>query len=135
MRGERGEKGDPGRDGASVHSIDLTTPDGGRTFVFSIEGGDEVLVNEVQTRTTIWQGIYEEGRTYQPGDIVTLGGSWWHCNLETTERPGEAKAAWSLTVKRGRDGKDGKNGERGERGPQGPAGRDLTQIAPDGSKF
>jgi len=135
LRGDRGEKGDPGRDGASVADMDFSSPDGGRTFVFSIEGGDTVLTNEVQTRNTIWQGVYHEGETYQPGDLVTLGGSMWHCNLETTERPGEAKAAWTLCVKRGRDGKDGKDGDRGERGPEGKAGRDLTQIAPDGTRY
>lgn len=134
-QGERGEKGDPGNDGLSPEDFDVTTPDKGRTLIFSLEGQDIVRTNEVVTAAVIHQGVFEEGRTYLPGDIVTVGGSWWHCNAETSERPGEGKTSWTLTVKRGRDGKDGKNGDRGDRGPQGPAGRDLTQIAPDGSKF
>jgi hypothetical protein len=40
------------------------------------------------------------------GDVVTFGGSMWHCNAATEEKPGDGSAAWTLAAKRGRDGKD-----------------------------
>lgn len=51
-------------------------------------------------------GVYVDGKTYDLGDLVTWGGSSWHCNEATTTRPGEGAHAWTLMVKRGRDGKD-----------------------------
>lgn len=53
-------------------------------------------------------GVYVEGKTYDLGDLVTWGGSSWHCNETTTSKPGEGTKAWTLMVKRGRDGKDGR---------------------------
>lgn len=53
-------------------------------------------------------GVYVDGRTYERGDLVTYGGSAWHCNEATTARPGDGAKGWTLMVKRGRDGKDGK---------------------------
>lgn len=54
-------------------------------------------------------GVYVEGKTYDLGDLVTWGGSSWHCNETTTSKPGEGAKAWTLMVKRGRDGKDGRS--------------------------
>lgn len=51
-------------------------------------------------------GVYVDGRTYERGDLVTYGGSAWHCNEPTTTRPGDGAKGWTLMVKRGRDGKD-----------------------------
>jgi hypothetical protein len=57
----------------------------------------------------VYCGVYVEGRTYERGDGVTWGGSFWHCNAEaTTTKPGDAAKDWTLMVKRGRDGKDGR---------------------------
>lgn len=53
-------------------------------------------------------GVYQDGKTYEPGEIVTWAGSTWHCHAATTSKPGEGATAWTLMVKRGRDGKDGK---------------------------
>jgi hypothetical protein len=50
-------------------------------------------------------GVYQEGKSYDVGDIVTYAGSAWHCNEATTTRPGDGSAAWVLMVKRGRDAK------------------------------
>jgi HK97 family phage portal protein len=54
-----------------------------------------------------WVGIWEDGKEYQPGQMVTHSGSVWHCNGPTMEKPG-AHIDWTLAVKRGRDGKDAK---------------------------
>ena len=53
-----------------------------------------------------YRGVHEPSVAYDTGDTVTHGGSLWHCNVLTKERPGEGSKAWTLAVKRGRDGKD-----------------------------
>ena len=53
-----------------------------------------------------YRGVHELGAAYDAGDTVTHGGSLWHCNVLTKERPGEGSKDWTLAVKRGRDGKD-----------------------------
>jgi len=52
----------------------------------------------------------KDGKSYDPGDLVTWAGSTWHCDEATTSKPGEYAGAknWTLMVKRGRDGKDAK---------------------------
>ena len=55
-----------------------------------------------------YQGVFQDGKSYDPGDVVTWGGSAWHANEPTVSKPGESAKAWTLVVKRGRDGKDGK---------------------------
>lgn len=79
--GPQGEPGPPGRDG--------------------IDGKDGVA-------GLSFEGVYQDGQSYEKGHLVTWAGSSWHCNEPTSSRPGESKA-WTLMVKRGRDGKDGKD--------------------------
>ena len=47
-------------------------------------------------------GVHVAGKTYDLGDLVTAGGSAWHCARTTTGAPGTS-ADWQLMVKRGRD--------------------------------
>lgn len=55
----------------------------------------------------IYRGVFKSGETYQPGDTVTWGGSMWHCDEESTDKPGEnGSKGWTLATKRGRDGRD-----------------------------
>jgi len=56
-----------------------------------------------------YEGVYQEGKSYDVGNLVTWGGSMWHANDTTTTKPGEGSKDWTLTVKRGRDGKDGRD--------------------------
>lgn len=58
---------------------------------------------EHSTPTMIYRGVWKE-RDHQPGDTVTWGGSLWHCDEPTSEKPGSK--GWTLAAKRGRDGKD-----------------------------
>jgi len=55
-----------------------------------------------------FEGVYQDGKSYALGHLVTWAGSSWHCNEPTTSKPGDGSKAWTLMVKRGRDGKDGK---------------------------
>lgn len=55
--------------------------------------------------TLIYRDIWREGE-YSRGDVVTWGGSAWHCQNKTTEKPGTGCADWKLMVKEGQRGKD-----------------------------
>lgn len=55
----------------------------------------------------IYQGVFKSGQEYLPGDTVTWGGSLWHCDEQTQDKPGETGSkGWTLATKRGRDGRD-----------------------------
>ncbi|MEX5986128.1 phage gp6-like head-tail connector protein [Enterobacter hormaechei] len=55
----------------------------------------------------IYQGVFKSGQEYLPGDTVTWGGSLWHCDEQTQDKPGETGSkGWTLAAKRGRDGRD-----------------------------
>jgi hypothetical protein len=55
----------------------------------------------------IYQGVFKSGQNYLPGDTVTWGGSLWHCDEPTQDKPGETGSkGWTLATKRGRDGRD-----------------------------
>lgn len=56
-----------------------------------------------------FEGVYQDGKAYEVGNLVTWAGSSWHCNEATRDKPGEGSKAWTLMVKRGRDGKDGRD--------------------------
>jgi hypothetical protein len=133
--GKDGEPGKPGRDGFSLKHFDADLMADGRTILLKFEdGSDQSYSVEIGVPTMIYRGVFKEGEQYEKGDTVTWGGSIWHCDEPTTEKP-EASKAWRLAVKRGRDGKDGKPGEKGDPGPKGKDGKDLTQLGPDGSKW
>src|SRR5262245_8426050 len=55
-------------------------------------------------------GVFELGKSYERGDVVTWDGSMWHAERDTGAKPGTASSAddWRLCVKRGRDGRDGR---------------------------
>jgi hypothetical protein len=56
-----------------------------------------------------FEGVYQEGQSYEKGHLVTWAGSSWHCNAPTTTKPGDGSKDWTLMVKRGRDGRDGQS--------------------------
>jgi len=82
VQGPKGDPGDPGKDG---------------------QDGAPGLAG------LSYEGVYQDGKSYDIGNLVTWGGSMWHANESTTTKPGEGSKAWTLTVKRGRDGKDGRD--------------------------
>jgi len=47
-------------------------------------------------------GAHVRGATYEKGQVVTAGGSMFHCNRTTDEAPGTSKD-WTLAVKHGQD--------------------------------
>jgi len=94
-----------------VAAIDVQQVERGFTVTAQRSSG----ATEVKTLTLpvmMYQGVFKEGETYDHGDMVTWGGSLWHCDVLTRDKPGEPNVkAWTLAAKRGRDGKDGTNGK------------------------
>ena len=114
--GERGQKGEPGRNasdlryledrideqvGRALKTATFTTPDGGRTLRWAV--GE--AVHEIKTAIVLDAGVWKEGTAYATGDGVTLGGSLFIAQANTTAKPG-ASDDWRLAVKRGNDGRD-----------------------------
>lgn len=132
LDGKDGERGEPG---FSLENFEIVQNEDGRTVELKFEGGDTSYTRELELPVVIYRGVFKEGEAYAIGDMVTWGGSVWHCNSAEAGKPGEDSAGWVLAVKKGRDGRDGKDGERGLQGKTGPAGRDLTQMGPDGRKW
>lgn len=121
--GPAGKDGAPGKDGADGLGFDdLAVQQDDRSFTIkAIKGERSRDIGTARFNVMIQRGVYIEGKSYAPGDVVTWAGSQWHCNEDTTTKPGDGLKAWTLIVKRGRDGKDGENGKDGK------PGRDLTK--------
>ena len=120
--GERGQKGEPGRNASDLALIEemieqrverrfntasVSTSDGGRTLRWAI--GD--TVHEITTAIVLDAGVWKEGATYVAGDGVTLGGSFFIAQTETSAKPGKSDD-WRLAVKRGSDGRDARTDEK-----------------------
>ena len=102
--GKDGKDGVDGRDGLGFD--DLTVEhDGERTVTLRFAQGDRVKEYFLTFPVPIYRGVYQPERDYVRGDEVTFGGSQWHCNEATVEKPGDGSPAWTLSVKRGRDGR------------------------------
>jgi integrin beta 3 len=114
--GERGAKGETGRNAADLtllqeyidqrfermfKAASVTTVDGGRTLRWAI--GE--TVHEIKTAIVLDAGVWREGTAYVAGDGVTLGGSFFIAQADTTAKPGKSDE-WRLAVKRGTDGRD-----------------------------
>lgn len=110
--GAPGENGAAGRDGFALEDFDSEVRNGGRVLVLKFEAGEVLHTIEHQLDTMIYRGVFKEGQAYERGDTATFGGSLWHCDEPTTDKPGEASKAWTLCAKRGRDGKDANGGAK-----------------------
>lgn len=90
-----------------VSNVDIKQ-DNQRTFSISLQRASGAFeVKSFDIPVTIYRDVFKAGTEYQPGDTVTWGGSMWHCNESTTDKPGETGSkGWTLAVKKGRDLRD-----------------------------
>jgi hypothetical protein len=104
--GPAGPIGEKGADGVGVtdYSVDY---DGERTFTHKWSSGGEIQQMQFRTPLAIFQGVYVDGKIYERGDLVTVNGSMYHANVDTTARPGNGSKDWTLAVKRGKDDRGG----------------------------
>ncbi len=138
MPGEKGVDGQHGRDGVDglgIDDLDIIQGDDLRTFTLRFSNGIKVKERSFTLPVQIYRGVFEPGRPYSQGDVVTKGGAQWHANRDTTDVPGDGVTAWTLCVKPGREGKAGPKGEKGAPGINGRDGRDLTQMDDSGRKW
>lgn len=119
--GRDGVNGKDGEDGIGFDDLQIEQR-GERSFALVFSRGTERREFSMSVPVMIYRGVFRDGAQYTRGDTVTWGGSLWHCDVDTTEKPEGAAKHWTLCAKRGRDGRDG---ERGEQGPEGKAGKDL----------
>ena len=103
--GKDGEKGVDGRDGFTLEDFDCEAIDE-RTVLLKFSRGDVTHSYELAFPVPVYRGVFQPG-PHERGDVVTWGGSLWHCDKATEEKPG-AGEGWTLMVKKGRDGKDAK---------------------------
>lgn len=107
-KGDPGERGDPGRDGVATRDELHELIKAGVAEAIKAMG-PQVTENVRKTLPKVeYRGVFTEGGTYARGDLATWGGSVWHCDQETTEKPDGPSKHWTLAVKKGRDGRDGR---------------------------
>lgn len=100
--GKDGEKGEAGET-FTLDDFDIEQYPDRRSFKFCFTRGAYMHSFEFALPTPLYRGVFKEGQAYEIGDMVTWGGSLWHCDKDTTSKPdGED---WTLCVKKGRDGK------------------------------
>jgi len=115
-----GKDGEPGERGFGLDDFDVRASDDLRKFELCFTRGDTTEIYPIGVPAVIYRGVWREGE-FTRGDAVTFGGSAWHCNKDTTAKPGEGDD-WTLMVKRGSPGKDGLPGKAGEPGAPGKPG-------------
>ncbi|MDH1962636.1 phage gp6-like head-tail connector protein [Klebsiella quasipneumoniae] len=89
-----------------VSDVDISM-NGQRNFIVTVNrasGASEKKSFDIPTM--VYRGVFKSGYEYLPGDTVTWGGSLWHCDEQTQDKPGETGSkGWTLAAKRGRDGR------------------------------
>lgn len=109
-RGKRGEKGEKGEDGRDGRDGAATTDEIHKFVGVAIESaiGPAVQLRVAEEMAKLpqieYRGVFQEGETYQRGNLATWAGSMWHANEATTDKP-ETSRAWTLMVKKGREGR------------------------------
>jgi hypothetical protein len=120
--GERGPEGKDGRDGRDA--VDGRDGRDGKDGIATRDELNALVQSEVEKRLmdlvekrvnevissipiVTYKGVYSDGNEYAAGNTATYGGSLWHANVTTKEKPGTG-SDWTLAVKKGRDGRDAK---------------------------
>jgi hypothetical protein len=141
--------GRDGKDGEPGMGFDdlMMEFDGHRCLTFRFTRGEKAKEFKFALPVPAYKEVYRPEETYFLGDMVSFGGSIWHCAVPaTTTKPGQGNPHWKLACKHGRDGRDGRSayevaveqGFKGSekewlqslRGPEGPRGQDLRHLMP-----
>lgn len=103
-----GNDGAPGKDGADGLGFEHMTVEqvNDRTLCFMFKRDEQEAEVNVTFPLPIYRGVFKEGGDYEQADLVTWGGSLWHCNEPKGLKPGAPDSGWQLAAKAGRPGKD-----------------------------
>jgi hypothetical protein len=87
-----------------IHNAEIVQD--GRKGVIRVEfSNGHSEQKQVKFAGQFYQGVFKEGEAYEAGDVVTWGGSMWHCEKDSPDgKPGNSDD-WKLCVKKGRDAK------------------------------
>ncbi len=105
--GKDGRDGLNGRDGFGFDDLSVEQTDE-RGFKLVFAQGDARKEFPFSLPVVLDRGVFKQGESYEPGDGVTWGGSYWIAQRSTDAKPDGPDSGWRLSVKRGRDGKDAK---------------------------
>jgi hypothetical protein len=86
-----------------IAEIDIEMLDDRTLSIKTMLSNGEAQEKTLKLKNIKYKGVVAEGATYEEGDFVTWGGSIWHCDEPTSERPREGHKSWTLAVKKGRD--------------------------------
>lgn len=103
-----GKDGKDGIDGVGFDDLQVEY-DGERGVTLKFVRGEVTKEALITIPVVLDRGIFKEGQSYETGDGVTWGGSFWIAQSKTAAKP-DSGEGWRLAVKRGRDGKDGRDG-------------------------
>lgn len=104
---DRMPKPKDGRDALNLEDFDLTLADDGRTVTVKMQAGETVVEKTVKIAAVIDRETFKHAGTYEKGDGVSYGGSFWIAKCDAPKGvPGSGETDWRCAVKKGRDGKD-----------------------------
>lgn len=104
---DRMPKPKDGRDALNLEDFDLTLADDGRTITVKMQAGETVIKKSVKIAAVIDSGIFKHDGSYEKGDGVSYGGSFWIAKCDAPKGvPGSGETDWRCAVKAGRPGKD-----------------------------
>ncbi|QDO99087.1 hypothetical protein FNB15_18230 [Ferrovibrio terrae] len=80
--------------------------DGERRLTLRFTRGPNVKVVYLKLPIPIDKGLYRPGERYERGDTVSLGGSLWICQVDSSSQQPGTGPDFRLAVKKGKDGRD-----------------------------
>jgi len=87
------------KDGLGLEGMSAELKEDGRTIVLKFANGETESRHEILIPWQIYRGIFESGKQYKAGDVVTFGGSQYTAKVDTTKPP--KTPDWILSVKHG----------------------------------
>lgn len=104
---DRMPKPKDGRDALNLEDFDMILADDGRTVTVKMQAGETVIEKSVKIAAVIDRGTFKHEGTYEKGDGVSYGGSFWLAKCDKPKGvPGSGETDWRCAVKAGRPGKD-----------------------------
>lgn len=96
-----------GRDAIPLEGFDLSLDEDGRTLTVKMQAGETVIEKSVKIAAVLDRGIFKHEGTYEKGDGVSYGGSFWIAKCDNPQGvPGSGETDWRCSVKAGRPGRD-----------------------------